>query len=151
MSLWQRIPSIGERTREDHGESPVSLVMVAPLIGMLILAAIGAGRLAEAQTAVETAVGSAAREASLALNPGAAAAAAQQTVHRTLDQRGVKCPPSVSVEAGALLNAPGREGEATVTVQCTVQLSDLLVPGLPGSIHIDRQAVSPVDTHRFRG
>ena len=52
--------------------------------------------------------------------------------------------------AGALLNAPGVGGEATVTVQCSVQLGDLMVPGLPGTIQIERQVSSPVDTYRDR-
>ena len=57
---------------------------------------------------------------------------------------------TVSVDAAALLNAPGVDGEASVRVQCQVPLADLLVPGLPGAVTIDREATSPVDTFRER-
>ena len=69
---------------------------------------------------------------------------------RALSQRGVRCDPTVSVDAAALLNAPGVDGEASVRVQCQVPLADLLVPGLPGAVTIDREATSPVDTFRER-
>ncbi|VWX45213.1 TadE/TadG family type IV pilus assembly protein [Micrococcus sp. 116] len=138
------------RWRAEHGETPVSLIMVMPVIGMILLAIIAAGRVAEAQTAVESAVGAAVREVTLARDPGTGTAAAQSTVSRALSQRGVKCDPTVSVDAAALLNAPGVDGEASVRVQCQVPLADLLMPGLPGAVTIDREATSPVDTFRER-
>ena len=138
------------RWRAEHGETPVSLIMVMPVIGMILLAIIAAGRVAEAQTAVESAVGAAVREVTLSRDPRTGTAAAYSTVSRALSQRGVKCDPTVSVDAAALLNAPGVDGEASVRVQCQVPLADLLVPGLPGAVTIDREATSPVDTFRER-
>lgn len=144
LSTWR------DRLRQEAGETPVSLILIAPTIGLILMAIFGAGRLAEAQTAVETAAGSAVREVTLATTPGNGAAAAREVVASTLSQRGITCPPTVTVDAGALLNAPGVGGEATVTVQCSVQLGDLMVPGLPGTIQIERQVSSPVDTYRDR-
>ncbi len=143
--------SLRRRLRGEEGESPVTLIGIMPVIGMILLAIIAAGRIAEAQTAVESAVGAAVREATLSRDPGTADANARVAVSRALGQRGIKCDPTVSVNAAALRNAVGVDGEASVRVQCQVPLSDLLVPGMPGSVSIDRQAVSPVDTYRERG
>lgn len=136
--------------RAEAGESPVSLVMIMPLIGIILLAIFAAGRVAEATTAVESAVGAAVREVTLSRDPGTADAQARATIARGLQQKGIHCNPTITVDASALLNAPGIGGEATVQVACPVQLADLLVPGLPGSVEIDRTAVSPVDTFRER-
>lgn len=142
--------SVRSWMRGERGETSLTLIGMMPVILAVLMLIIAAGRIAQAQTAVESAVSAAAREVTLGTNPGAAEAAARQTVLSTLDQRGYRCPPTVSVDAAALRNAPGEPGEARVQVQCSLDLSDVLIPGMPGSVQIDREASSPVDTYRDR-
>ncbi len=57
---------------------------------------------------------------------------------------------TITVDAAAF-NAPiGNTAQANVTVTCTVNLSDLSIPGVPGSRTITATAGSPVDAYRER-
>lgn len=58
---------------------------------------------------------------------------------------------SLHVDATALNNSPGVPGNVHVTIQCTVPLADLALPGLPGSRAMSGHSISPVDTYRDRG
>ena len=68
--------------------------------------------------------------------------AADQDVHCT--------STNVTVNAAAF-NAPiGNTTQVNVTVTCTVDLSDLSIPGVPGTRTITATARSPVDAYRER-
>ena len=71
--------------RDERGESGVGLLIVAPAIGLLIAIAVMGGRIGAAQTSIESAAGVAAREATLARNPGQAESNARQSARMTLD------------------------------------------------------------------
>ncbi|MFF4836972.1 hypothetical protein [Streptomyces sp. NPDC001315] len=58
---------------------------------------------------------------------------------------------SVHVNTGGLNVPVGQVGTVTVTVTCTVNLSDLLLPGVPGARTLTSTAVSVVDQYRQRG
>lgn len=136
---------------DQRGESPVSLLLIAPMIMLILGVIIAAGRIGEATTAVESAVAAAAREATVAIDPVAAQSNAQSTVSQMLTARGIHCPGfTLSLDASALHNAPGVQGAVLAQVQCQVRLADLMVPGLPGSVNITRDASSPVDSFRGR-
>ena len=138
------------RWEAEAGETSVGLLLIAPVLMLILATIIGAGRLGEASMAVESAVSAAAREGTVAPDPASAQANAQATVSRLLSERGIHCPAhSLSLDASALNNAPGVEGRVVASIQCPVQLGDLLVPGLPGTVMIEREAASPIDS--FRG
>ena len=140
----------GKRWTSEAGETPVGLLLIAPVMMLILATIIGAGRLSEASMAVESAVAAAAREGTVAPDPVSAQANAQTTVAKLLSERGIHCPShSVNLDATALHNGPGVEGRVVATIQCPVQLGDLLVPGLPGTVMIEREASSPIDS--FRG
>lgn len=137
---------------DERGESGVGLLIVAPAIGLLILMAVMGGRIGGAQTAIESAAGVAAREATLARSSGQAYANARESAQMTLEQTDFTCSSqSVALDTAALNNAPGIPGSVTATITCAVPLSDLGLPGAPGTWTITADATSPVDTYRERG
>ncbi|MCT2326037.1 pilus assembly protein, partial [Micrococcus luteus] len=96
--------------------------------------------------------GVAAREATLARNPGQAESNARQSARMTLDQTDFTCgSQNITLDTSALRNAPGIPGSVSATITCSVPLSDLAIPGTPGSWTITADATSPVDTYRERG
>ena len=138
--------------RDERGESGVGLLIAAPAIGLLIAIAVMGGRIGAAQTSIESAAGVAAREATLARNPGQAESNARQSARMTLDQTDFTCgSQNITLDTSALRNAPGIPGSVSATITCTVPLSDLAIPGTPGSWTITADATSPVDTYRERG
>ena len=134
--------------RDERGESGVGLLIVAPAIGLLIAIAVMGGRIGAAQTSIESAAGVAAREATLARNPGQAESNARQSARMTDFTCGSQ---NITLDTSALRNAPGIPGSVSATITCTVPLSDLAIPGTPGSWTITADATSPVDTYRERG
>lgn len=151
MTMTGLLCSLRALVRQERGESGIGLLYIAPAIGMLILMALVAGRLGAAQTSLEAAVGVAVREATLAGTPGQAQSNAQSSARMTLDQADFTCGgQSLVMDTSALNNAPGVPGEVTATIQCSVPLADLAVPGLPGSWTLTAEAASPVDTYRER-
>ncbi|MFJ4633968.1 pilus assembly protein [Streptomyces sp. NPDC088847] len=101
---------------------------------------------------IDSAAEDAAREASIHRTVAAAQAAAHAAALESLDDQGVTCASaSVSVNTGGLTVPVGQVGTVTVTVSCTVSLSDLLLPGVPGARTMTATATSVVDQYRQRG
>ena len=64
---------------------------------------------------------------------------------------GTRCSnPAIAVDSSDLTLPVGFAGTASARVSCTIKLSDLLVPGMPGSFHIESVAHSTLDSHRER-
>jgi Flp pilus assembly protein TadG len=129
----------------ERGSAAAELVLVTPFLFLLLLFAVAAGRLVNARLDVDSAAQQAARAASLARTPQAASAQAQQVAQAALAGQSVSCDPAViTPDLGDFL--PG--GEVTVTVTCTVRLSDLSLLHIPGSETITSTFTSPIDTYR---
>ena len=92
----------------------------------------------------------AARQASISLNPGQAQTAALSSAMTALDQDGLDCRPVVTVDTSGFGVPVGQPATVSATVTCTVSLSDLLVPGLPGSRTLTATFTSPLDPFRER-
>lgn len=138
------------RTGADSGNAPLELVMLAPVVLFLIGLVIAAGRITLAQGAVAAAARSAAREASISLSAATARQAAISTAVGTLSGDGLNCRPVVRLDLAGFAVPPGRSAMVSATVICTVRLSDLLVPGLPGSRTLRASFASPLDPYRSR-
>lgn len=137
--------------REEAGESPVSLLIMAPVLALLIVVVIAVGRISGTENAVAAAAAAGARDATLASDPWTAQTAAEGAATRTLNQQGVHCSGmSLTIDAAALNNEPGVPGNVHVNVHCNVPLADLAIPGLPGTRAISGSSISPVDTYRDR-
>ncbi|MBS2545491.1 pilus assembly protein [Catenulispora sp. NL8] len=143
------VPVLPRRRRlggADDGFAVLETVIVTPILILVLLVAVAAGRLESARLDVDTAAGAAARAASLARSPAAAAAAAGAEAARSLSAAGVSCPhPRVGVDTSAF--RPG--GVVRVTVTCRAELGDLVGMGfLPLDTGITKSSASPIDRYR---
>jgi Flp pilus assembly protein TadG len=139
-------PPKGDR---EAGNAALELVVLAPVLLFLLGLVIAAGRTSVAQGTVAAAARDAARQASISLTPDAARAAARSSAMAVLSQDGLDCQP-VNVDVSQFSVPVGEPASVTATVTCTVGLSDLLVPGLPGSKTLTATFTSPLDPYRER-
>ncbi|MCU1613213.1 MAG: hypothetical protein JWO98_753 [Frankiales bacterium] len=139
----------GRRCRDDRGSESVELAILLP-VGVLILAMLVIGaRIALAGDRISGVAGIAARDASLARSAAAAQQIATASATNALADRNLHCADvQVSVDTSAFGSAPGAPAAVTVTVACTVDLSDIGVAGLPGSRTLRDSATSPLDPAR---
>jgi hypothetical protein len=135
-----------ERRRPDDGSVAVETVVLVPLLMLLLLAAVGLGRLEYARMQVDDASAAAARAASLARSADGARAAALTELDRDIGAGGTSCRHrEVSVDVSGF--RPG--GMVKVSVQCHVDLSNLAgVGSLPLPTTLGSTSVSPVDVFR---
>lgn len=136
--------------READGSAALELVILATILLGLLGLVIAVGRTSLAQDSVDAAARDAARQASIALNPGAAESAGSASATAALRQDGLDCRPTVSVNTMGFLAPPGQPAMVWATVTCTVPLSGLALPGLPGSLTMRARFGSPLDLYRSR-
>ena len=128
----------------DRGTATVDLVVLAPVLFALLAFVVGLGRSADARGRLTGAARDAARAASLTPTPETARSTARQTALADLAGAGLECrAPQVSTDTSQF--KPG--GLVTVTIRCTLDLSSLVVSGLPGSSTLTAQATAPLDTY----
>jgi Flp pilus assembly protein TadG len=138
--------------RRDQGSVAIEAAIVVPPLIMFVCLAIAGGRLVMSGAKIDAAAEDAAREASVHRTAAAAQAAAQAAAAESLDDQGIRCASSsVAIDTGGLNVPVGQVGTVTVTVRCTVDLSDLLLPGVPGARTLESTATSVVDQYRQRG
>jgi Flp pilus assembly protein TadG len=136
---------IRPRWRSERGSAAVELVLVTPLLLLFVLVAVGFGRLADARLQVNDAASQAARAASIARDPGTAAAVARRTAMASLAGHHLTCQPvAVTVDTSAF--RPG--GAVTARITCTVSLADLAPLPVPGTETVEAAASSPIDVYR---
>jgi Flp pilus assembly protein TadG len=121
----------GQRGGGQRGSMTVEFVILAPLLLLLMLFLVFAGRVVEAHGEVDGAARDAARAASISLSPGVAQSSADQAV--SADINGWCSAPVVDGFA------PGSQA-VTVTLHCTVPLSFV-----SGSVKVTGYAVAPLD------
>jgi Flp pilus assembly protein TadG len=122
----------------------VELVLLTPLLFALLAFGVGLGRAADARGRLTGAVRDAARAASLATSADAAAQAARDTALANLTGAGLECrQPRVSTDTHRFV--PG--GQVSVTIACTLDLSQLVISGLPGRTALHATATVPLDTY----
>jgi Flp pilus assembly protein TadG len=140
--MWRRLRRLAA---SDTGSSTAELALATPVLMAVLLFLVLCGRLVSARMDLDAAASSGARSGSIARSEATARAEAERTARETLAARGVTCRnATVSVNTGGL--RPG--GAVSVTVSCTVPLSDLLLLGVPGSRTVSATATSPVDQWR---
>ncbi|MCU1493400.1 MAG: TadE rane protein [Acidimicrobiaceae bacterium] len=139
------------RSLDDQGSATLELAILGPGLLLLLALVIAAGRVEVASSAVEQAAASGARDASLARSLTQARTVARQSVTASLGQQHITCQGlTVSVANSGFAAAPGTPATVRVDVTCSVPLSDLGVPGLPGSRTLRASMSSVVDTYRSR-
>ncbi|WP_406368410.1 pilus assembly protein [Streptomyces sp. NBC_00647] len=138
--------------RRDDGSVAIEAAIVLPSLIMFLCLAIAGGRIVTSSAKVDAAAEDAAREASIHRTAASAQSAARAAAAESLNDQGIACSStSVHVNTGGLSVPVGQVGTVTVTVSCTVQLSDLLLPGAPGARTLTSTATSVVDLYRQRG
>ena len=132
----------------DRGSATVELVLIAPVLVLMMLFAVAAGRFSLARNQVNEAARDAAREASTWRTPQLASAHGIERGLASLAGSRMSChAPSVAIDAGDL--RPG--GEVVADVTCTVELGDLIGLRLGGEKTFQSRAVAVVDTFRSDG
>src|SRR5215470_14750457 len=149
--LVRRRVLVGSAAAGDRGNAALELLVLAPVTLALIGLVIAAGRTSIAEGAVQAAARDAARQASISLSPAAARQAALASAYAALRADGLACKPAVTVDVAQGFATPlGQPAQVSASVSCTVRLSDLLVPGLPGSRTLTARFTSPLDPYRSR-
>lgn len=129
----------------------VELVMIAPALGLILLLLVAVARIALAGNAAEAAAVSAAREASLARSTSQAQTNAVHAAQTAMAQSGYDCTRlTVTVDDRGLDVPLGQVGTVKTTVSCVINLTDIALPGLPGTKTLKASASSPIDAFRER-
>ncbi len=146
------VTSTSTSPASERGSMSLELAVIAPALLVLIGLIVGAGRVALGEQAVQQAAAQAARDVTLSRTPEAGAAAGRDTAERVLAGQGLHCTSSsTSVSAAALGYPPGTPGTVTVSVTCRVELSDLMVPGLPGGKTLQAEVSMPTNPYVSSG
>jgi Flp pilus assembly protein TadG len=132
--------------RADRGSITVEITLFAPcLVLLLVFVAVLIHRGVDARLRLDDAAHQAARAASIERTGPAAASAAQSTATAALADAGVVCN-SVNVATDTSGLVPG--GMVSVTVTCSVDLTDADLLGGPSQKVLSATASEPVDTWR---
>lgn len=116
-------------------------IVAVPALVLVMLVLVFLGRSGSAKINVEAAAAGAARAASLAVTPDAAAAAVRDTVAATTVRTGWRCTSTLD-RSGLHLG-----GQATVDLVCRVPLTDLGLPGI-SSRTVHASATQPIEIYR---
>jgi Flp pilus assembly protein TadG len=126
--------------RRERGSITVELVVLAPALALLLLLVAAGARVVEVQGHIDGAARDAARAASLARSLGQAQALATQAADADLGSTSW-CQ---SVPAPTLVGFPN-QGQVTVTVTCTVNMSPFGPLGFNATRTFTGTAVAPLD------
>lgn len=136
----------------ERGAAALEFVLIVPALGLLISMMIGSARIWQAHTIVEQIAGTASRAASMARTPSEARAAADDIVRYQAATRGLSCSSlRVDTDLTGFQIPVGQPARVSSQVACTVPLSDLIVPGWPGSWTVTAEADLVLDRYRRRG
>jgi Flp pilus assembly protein TadG len=139
-------------SRDERGSAAIEAAVGVPAFALFIGLIIFGGRVATTHQSVQTAAADAARAASIERTSSSARDAALSAATTSLSNQGVHCLDiDVSVDASQFSRTVGKAASISVSVQCRLDLSDLSVPGVPGSRLIKATMASPIDTWRERG
>lgn len=135
----------------EHGSAAVEAAVGVPAFVLFVGLIIYGGRTATTHQSLESAAAEAARTASIARDPQAAHADARQAAITSISNQQIGCHDiSVAVDTSDFTKRPGQAGQVTVRLSCRLDLSDLAVPGVPGSKVLSATMSSPLDTWRER-
>jgi Flp pilus assembly protein TadG len=137
---------VGER-----GAATVEITLLVPALVIFLGLLVAGGRLWFARTAVTEAAQSSARAASLARTTQQASADGQSAAAGSLSTAGLVCTDrSVVIDTSAFAVPVGTPATITSAISCRVPFSDILLPGVPGSIQLTGQGAAALDTYRSR-
>ncbi|HEY8543990.1 MAG TPA: TadE family protein [Acidimicrobiales bacterium] len=139
------------RRRDDRGSATLELVALLPVHMMFIVAVVFIGKVNNSAANVEAAARSAARTMSFGVERDVVAAAGEAETQAAdmVDAGGSFCTNadffSYDYDPG---DPPGDPGQVTVTINCTVDLSQATGLGFPGSYEVESEATEVIDPYR---
>lgn len=137
--------------RDERGSAALEAAIGVPAFALFVGLVIFGGRTATTHQALQSAAADAARSASLARNADSAQADAREAATSSITNQKIGCSAiDVAVDTSDFDKQPGVPGSVNVTVSCRLELSDLAVPGVPGSRVMRATMSSPIDTWRER-
>ena len=137
-------------TADERGSAAIELVLLVPALMLLLLFAVAGGRVAIAHGSVQQAAADAARAASIARTAGSAQTSAVTAARATLANQGLTCASmTVTLDTSGFSRPVGTPASVGATVSCTVELSELSLPGLPDRV-VSATVTSPLDVFRGR-
>lgn len=134
----------------ERGAAPVEMAITGlAAIGLIGLLVIG-GRVAIASSSMSDVASAAARDASIARTAGQAQQLAHASAIATLTKQNLHCAggPAITVDASGFAAPADTSASIRVDVTCVVSLSDVAMPGLPGSRTLHDHGTSPIDKFR---
>lgn len=135
--------------RDERGSAALEAAIGVPAFALFVGLVIFGGRTATTHQALQSAAADAARSASLARNADSAQADAREAATSSITNQKIGCSAiDVAVDTSDFDKQPGVPGSVNVTVSCRLDLSDLAVPGVPGSRVMRATMSSPIDTWR---
>jgi Flp pilus assembly protein TadG len=146
-----RGPGFCKLGRDERGSASIEAVIGLPAFVLFVGLIIFGGRTATTHSAVESAAADAARSASIARSGAVAKQDATSAARASLANQDIDCLSiTVTVDASDFGKPVGEPGTVSAAVECRLDLSDLSVPGVPGSRLITASITSPLDTWRER-
>lgn len=137
--------------RDQRGSAAIEAAFGVPAFALFVGLIIFGGRTANAHEALQSAAANAARSASIARDAQSAQTDARDAATASVTNQHIRCTQvDVTVDTSDFHKAPGVPGTVAVTVSCRLNLSDLAVPGVPGSKTFTSTMSSPIDTWRER-
>src|SRR5690606_41357616 len=104
------------------------ILFIAFLAGLLVVMRIQHGSAIFAPASAD-----AARRASIARTATQARAEATSSAMTTLRDRGLHCTPTVRLDLSGFQRPVGQPATVSARVTCVIQLTDVALPGMPGS------------------
>lgn len=139
------------RTRDERGSAAIEAAIGVPAFALFVGLIIFGGRTASTHEALQSAAAAGARSASIARDAQTARAEAHDAAVASVANQKLGCSSiEVTVDTSDFNKQPGVPGSVGVTVACRLDLSDLVVPGVPGTRVMRATMSSPIDTWRER-
>jgi Flp pilus assembly protein TadG len=130
---------------KESGSVTVEAVVLVPVLMVFVLLAVAFGRYETTREAVIGAARAGAEAAAVMPSAQSATTAAADATLPAISGSASSCSHIV-ISTDTKDFKPG--GEITVTVSCTVELSDLGAPGLPGRSTVTISQTAPIDPYR---
>ena len=141
----------GQPSQPERGSAAIEAAIGLPAFMLFVALIILAGRVAIATQAVDSAATASARTASIARTAGDANATARTAAASSLADQNLQCVSiTVTLDTTGFSAPLGTPATVTATVRCVVNLTDVTLPGVPGTKTVTATATSPVDTFRER-
>jgi len=135
--------------RDERGSAAVEVAIGVPAFALFVGLIIFGGRTASTHEALQSAAADGARSASLARDAQTARSVAREAATASITNQQIGCSEIVvAVDTTDFNKQPGVPGSVDVTISCRLNLSDLAVPGVPGSRVMQATMSSPIDTWR---